>query len=492
MGKIGLQCPLYLSSNEGHLLTFSEALKFPIRIFSSGATNSIRGAALLAGDQIGPNGCIVVDIGGTTTDVGYLLKNGYPRLAKSYTDLAGVKINLEIPSVESIGLGGGSLVRISEDGKQASVGPESVGHDILSKALCFGGSVMTATDIASSSGAQIGTTKVELPESTVVKAKEAIKRMLEVTIDQTKFSPDPCSVILVGGGSILCPDTIDGVDKIILPEYAGVANAIGAAMAKISGSSEFVVKTDDTSAEIAKAKVLAIDDAVSRGGDRNQVTVLNEHATGIPYSDGKVNIRVDVACAADHGRARQEMLKEGPVAEEELYEETKTHQVPENNFIETEEKIDLTTYKPSVDANGIWSLSKTDIDFISIGCYMLGSGGGGSPYGVYLELTQLLSEGHTMKIRSLESLTAEDMLPPIAAVGTPAVSNERPGGDLMLHSLAEMSKVMSLEYTTMLATEIGGSNGLQPLEWGSSKYYNIPTVDADFMGKFILPVKHQS
>ncbi|CAG8951986.1 hypothetical protein HYFRA_00000721 [Hymenoscyphus fraxineus] len=483
MGKIGLQCPLYLSSNEGHLLTFSEALKFPIRIFSSGATNSIRGAALLAGDQIGKNGCIVVDIGGTTTDVGYLLKNGYPRLAKSYTDLAGVKINLEIPSVESIGLGGGSLVRVSEDGKKASVGPESVGHDILSKALCFGGSVMTATDIAAASGIKIGTCEVDLSESTVQQAKAAIKRMLEVTIDRVKFSPEPCSVILVGGGSILCPDSIDGVDKIILPEYAGVANAIGAAMAKISGSSEFIVKTSDTSVEIAKAKALAIDDAVSRGGNRNQVTVLNEQATGIPYSDGKIRIRVDVACAADHGRARQEMLKESPMTEDKLYEETKIHQFLGNDFAEAEEKIDLKTYKPEVDSNGIWTLSKTDIEFISIGCYMLGSGGGGAPYGVYLEIAQLLSEGYNTKIRSLESLTAEDIVSPIAAVGTPEVSNERPGGDYMLHALSEMSKLTSLEYTTMLATEIGGSNGLQPLEWGSSKYYNIPTVDADFMGR---------
>ncbi len=37
----------------------------------------------------------MVDIGGTTTDVGYLLKNGYPRLSKTYTSLAGVKVNLE-------------------------------------------------------------------------------------------------------------------------------------------------------------------------------------------------------------------------------------------------------------------------------------------------------------------------------------------------------------------------------------------------------------
>ena len=488
MSKSGLHCPLYLSSNEGHLLPFSEALKFPIRVFSSGATNSIRGAALLVGDEIGQNGCVVVDIGGTTTDVGYLLKNGYPRLAKSYTDLAGVKINLEMPSVESIGLGGGSLLRISPLGK-VTVGPESVAHDISTKALCFGGEVATATDIAVASGIKVGNTEVKLDGSMILPAKVAIRRMLEVAIDRTKFSPEPCAVILVGGGSILCPESLNGVNKIIVPDHAGVANAIGAAMAKISGCAEFVVKTQDISAEILKAKAMAIDDAVSRGGDRNAVTILNEQATGVPYSDGATNIRVEVVCVADHGRVHKLMLdtiNENPLDEQEMYEEKKIYQATINHPIPLEERLDLLTYRPSISIDGTWTVSLTDLDFLSIGCYILGCGGGGSPYGVYLEIMQLMAEGETIKIRSMESLTANDILPPIAAVGAPAVSNERPGGDLMLHALTEMTKRTSAKYTSMLATEIGGSNGLQPLEWCSSKYYNIPTVDGDLMGERLL------
>lgn len=482
MSKLGFNCPLYLSSNEGHLLPYSEALQFPIRIFSSGATNSIRGAALLADDQIGQNGCIVVDIGGTTTDVGYLLKNGYPRLAKSYTDLAGVKINLEMPSVESIGLGGGSLVQVREDGK-VYVDPESVGHDILTKALCFGGSVATATDIAAASGANIGSSKVDLPEATVSNAKATIKKMLEVVIDRTKFSPEPCTVILVGGGSILCPESLEGVAKIIVPEHAGVANAIGSAMAKISGRAEFVVTSKDTASELAKAKALAIENAVARGGDRNSVTVINEHATGVPYSDGDMNIRVTVACGADHARVHKEMVEsftQNPIAEEEIYEETKTYQTKAKPIIE--EKVNLETYKPSVNSVGIWNISKTDLNFIAIGCYIIGCGGGGSPYGLWLQLNQLLLEGEIITIKSLESLTVDEIVPAVAGVGTPEVSIERPGGDGVLHALQMMSKELGIKYTSMIGSEIGGHNGLQPLEMGCSKHYNLPTVDADLMG----------
>jgi N-methylhydantoinase A/oxoprolinase/acetone carboxylase beta subunit len=56
-----------------------EAIEFPVQTFSSGPTNSMRGAAYLTGLQ----NAIVVDIGGTTTDVG-VLKGGFPREASSY------------------------------------------------------------------------------------------------------------------------------------------------------------------------------------------------------------------------------------------------------------------------------------------------------------------------------------------------------------------------------------------------------------------------
>ena len=55
-------------------------MDYPVFTFSSGPTNSMRGAMFLSGKKDG----IVVDIGGTTTDVGILkLINGFPREASS-------------------------------------------------------------------------------------------------------------------------------------------------------------------------------------------------------------------------------------------------------------------------------------------------------------------------------------------------------------------------------------------------------------------------
>ena len=47
-----------------------------------------------------------------------------------------------------------------------------------------------------------------------------------------KTSPEDITVLLVGGGSIIAPDSLVGVKEIIRPPFFGVANAVGAAMAK--------------------------------------------------------------------------------------------------------------------------------------------------------------------------------------------------------------------------------------------------------------------
>src|SRR2546428_4653034 len=53
---------------------------------------------------------MVVDVGGTTSDVGMLV-HGFPREASIAVDIGGVRTNFRMPDVVSFGLGGGSLVR---------------------------------------------------------------------------------------------------------------------------------------------------------------------------------------------------------------------------------------------------------------------------------------------------------------------------------------------------------------------------------------------
>jgi N-methylhydantoinase A/oxoprolinase/acetone carboxylase beta subunit len=70
MKRLNLHCALYLTQNDGTLIDAPSAASLPIRTFSSGPTNSMRGAAYLgladfpAGKK---TSTIVIDVGGTTT-----------------------------------------------------------------------------------------------------------------------------------------------------------------------------------------------------------------------------------------------------------------------------------------------------------------------------------------------------------------------------------------------------------------------------------------
>lgn len=67
--QLQLDCPLFLTSNDGTLMTCDQAVRFPIKTFSSGPTNSMRGANFLASWASGgprKETALVVDVGGTT------------------------------------------------------------------------------------------------------------------------------------------------------------------------------------------------------------------------------------------------------------------------------------------------------------------------------------------------------------------------------------------------------------------------------------------
>ena len=501
MRLVGLRCPLYLTSNAGHLLPYSEAMHFPIRIFSSGATNSMRGAAFLARDEVknDSGAVVVVDVGGTTSDAGALLPNGYPRLSKTYTDLSGIKINLDMPSVESIGLGGGSRVRsvhANTEPAKVTIGPDSVGYALITDALCFGGKTPTATDIAvaSSDSVSIGDKGlVSLTPDMLNAAQHRMKSMFESLIDRIKLAPEDCTVILVGGGAILCPAELRGVKRIIRSEFAGVANAIGAALGRIFGSAEAMIDADDVAGGLEMVRQAAIANAVKKGGkgNREDVTILSEIVQWVPYVDGKKEVKVDVACPADHAGVYRQMtrstaavdtLLQDPVTETEQGT-SDTHKAETTRLVDAEEVSDLSSYRPHILPSGEWLVSATDLKFLEIGCYILGCGGGGSPYATYLALLDQLRQGERLTIVSPDSLGDDDILPPIAAIGTPAVGLERIDSEAVFHAVEKLAEHQRKSATHVLACEIGGMNGLATLKLGTRRHGSLPAVDGDLMGE---------
>jgi N-methylhydantoinase A/oxoprolinase/acetone carboxylase beta subunit len=291
MGDLGLSVPLYLTQNDGTLMAADFARRFPVLTFASGPTNSMRGAAFLSGRR----DALVIDIGGTTTDVGELV-NGFPREAAMNVAVAGVRTNFRMPDLVSIGLGGGSLVQRAP----LEVGPRSVGYELTRRALVFGGDTLTATDLAvAADGLAIGDRRLAdgLDPDLIQAALDLVHARIEAAVDRVRSRAEPLPLIAVGGGSVLLRREVAGTSGTINPEHHDVANAIGAAIAQVSGEVDRVVTLERRSREAAVGEVRgeAIARAVAAGATPASIEVVEIDDVPLAYLPGNATrIRVKV------------------------------------------------------------------------------------------------------------------------------------------------------------------------------------------------------
>lgn len=297
----GVHAPLFLSQNDGTLMDVDFARRYPVATFASGPTNSMRGAALLSGLQT----CAVVDVGGTTSDVG-VLTNGFPREATTEVDVAGIRTNFRMPDVLSIGIGGGSHVVEGSEG--VTVGPRSVGYRLTKEARIFGGSTLTASDIAVAAGrADFGDrSAVANLDPAVVKAALArVAADIADTVERMRTSPEPLPVVAVGGGSILMPDELVGCGAVHRPENFAVANAIGAAIAQVGGEVDrvYAIAPGRRDEVLDEARQEAVDRAVAAGADPHHVRIVDFDEVPLPYLPGNAT-RVRCKAVGDLTLAR--------------------------------------------------------------------------------------------------------------------------------------------------------------------------------------------
>jgi N-methylhydantoinase A/oxoprolinase/acetone carboxylase beta subunit len=269
------------------------AEKFPVLTIASGPTNSMRGAAFLSGIKE----AIVVDVGGTTTDVG-ALHQGFPRQASIAVELGGVRTNFRMPDVFSLGLGGGSIV----ERDPLKIGPQSVGFRLTEESLVFGGNTLTATDIAVAAGmAKVGDARrvKDLDSMFVEAAVEKIQLMLDEAVDRMLLSPEPVPVIVVGGGTILVRNKVGNLPTI-KPNNYPVANAVGAAIAQISGEVDRVYALANTPREKAleEARSEAKQRAVGAGADPCTVEIVEIEDVPLAYLPGNAT-RIRVKAVGD-------------------------------------------------------------------------------------------------------------------------------------------------------------------------------------------------
>jgi N-methylhydantoinase A/oxoprolinase/acetone carboxylase beta subunit len=291
--RLGLTCPLYLTQNDGTLMAAEFAERHPVFTISSGPTNSMRGAAFLTGLK----DAVVIDVGGTTTDVGMLVA-GFPRNRSEGAVIGGIPTNFRVPDVFSFGLGGGSLVR-----QPLSIGPDSVGFRLPQKALCFGGDTLTATDIAVAAGlVMLGDASLlrHLDSGLIKAALAKMKSDVETVIDRMKPSAEPVPAILVGGGSVLIDGLLEGTSVSLRPDHFGGANAIGAAIAQVSGEVDRVVSLEGTTREKALESIVAEarQRAVEAGAVAATIDLAELEETPLSYLPGNA-IRIAAKVVGD-------------------------------------------------------------------------------------------------------------------------------------------------------------------------------------------------
>ena len=285
----GIRAPLYLTQNDGTVMLASVAVAFPVYGFASGPTNSMRGAAFLSK----LTDALVIDVGGTTTDIGSL-RHGFPREANNVVEIGGVRTLFRMPDLLSIGLGGGSLVARAP----LAVGPRSVGYRLVEEGLVFGGRELTATDIAVAAGlidlgdrGRVASLSGELVKGAIAR----IHAMIEEGVDRMKTDAGDEPLIAVGGGCFLVPERIAGISEVIHVEHQAVANAVGAAIAQVSGEVDRIFQDLSRDEAIGRARQLAEAQAESAGADPRTLTTVEIEDLPLAYLPGnslRVRVRV--------------------------------------------------------------------------------------------------------------------------------------------------------------------------------------------------------
>ena len=141
---------------------------------------------------------------------------------------------------------------------------------------------------------------MSLDEGFARKALAAIITLAEDALDAMKVSAGDVDVILVGGGSIILPEKLSGARSVAKPAEGGVANAIGSAISKVSGTCEKLVDYNELPREQAleQLKAEAVELAVQAGAVRETVEIIDVEDVPLQYYPGNT-CRVKIKATGD-------------------------------------------------------------------------------------------------------------------------------------------------------------------------------------------------
>jgi N-methylhydantoinase A/oxoprolinase/acetone carboxylase beta subunit len=117
---LGLAARIMVFKGDGGLMSLEMAQERPIETILSGPAASLMGGKVLGHVE----DCIVVDIGGTSTDIAFM-ERGFPKLTQEGAVVGGWRTRVKAIDIWTCGLGGDSIIWLDEDG-EICIGPERV------------------------------------------------------------------------------------------------------------------------------------------------------------------------------------------------------------------------------------------------------------------------------------------------------------------------------------------------------------------------------
>ncbi|MGI9614704.1 MAG: DUF917 domain-containing protein [Acidimicrobiales bacterium] len=133
-------------------------------------------------------------------------------------------------------------------------------------------------------------------------------------------------------------------------------------------------------------------------------------------------------------------------------------------------------------SEGSRTITAQDIDDLAVGSWIIGTGGGGSPYLNHLNVQRMAAAGQTFELIDPSSLSDDALVAVVSTMGAPIVMQERLQDSRDVARAVEiMQDYLGRSFDAVMATEIGGSNAFQPLM--AAAHLDLPIVDADAMGR---------
>ena len=127
-------------------------------------------------------------------------------------------------------------------------------------------------------------------------------------------------------------------------------------------------------------------------------------------------------------------------------------------------------------------LDRSNLPAFARGCAILGAGGGGDADVGLLMALQAVDDHGPVDVVDLEALAPEGLVMPCGGIGAPTVSIEKlERGDEGDRLRAALEEIRGMPVVALMASEIGGSNGVMPIVWAARM--GLPLVDADGMGR---------